>query len=72
MRGVTLHAGDVGITIGHAARTLTFMHHATQAFHGLMVCIVQGVESVGQQLHSLADATRLVNAALFADRQVHR
>ncbi len=48
------------------------MHHATQAFHGLVVGIVQGVEPVGQQLDCLTNASGLVDAALLADRQVHR
>jgi hypothetical protein len=33
---------------------------------------MQRIALVGQQFHRLADAARLVDAALFADRQVHR
>ena len=39
--GVALHAGDVGLAIGHAARALAFKNHAPQAFHGLVVRVVQ-------------------------------
>ena len=37
-----------------------------------MVGIVQPVQAPRQQFHRLADAAWLVNAALLADRQVHR
>ena len=69
---MALHAIDVGLAVGHATRTLAFVNHATQAFHGLVVCIVQRVELVGEQFHRLANAAGLVDAALFADGQVHR
>ena len=70
--GVALHAGDVGFTVGHAARALAFKNHASQAFHGAVVRVVQRVDPVRQQFHCLADAPGLVNAGLLADGQVHR
>jgi hypothetical protein len=69
--GVFLDAVDVHIAIRHAARALTFVNHAAQAFHGGVMGLVQGVAFVGEQFHGLANAARLVNAALLANRQVH-
>jgi len=45
--------------------------HLAQAFHGFVVGGVQVRAALGQQFHGLADATRLVDAALLADGQVH-
>jgi hypothetical protein len=68
---MSLYAIDVRIAIRHAARTLAFINHAAQAFHGGMVRFVQGVSLVREQLHGLANTSGLVNAALLADGQVH-
>jgi len=69
--GVPLNAVNVDIAVRHAARALTFENHATQAFHGGMVRLVQGLSFVAQQFHRLPNAAGLVNAALLADGQMH-
>jgi len=47
------------------------MNHSAEALHGGVMRLVQGVLFVGEQFYSLSDAPGLVNAALFADGQVH-
>ena len=50
----------VGEAVRRAARALALPHHLAQAFHRLVVRIMQRVAPVGQQLHGLTDAGRLV------------
>jgi len=71
-RGAPLHAGHVGVAIGRAALALALPQHLAQAVHGHVVRVVQRIEPRREQLHRLADAARLVYAALLADSQVHR
>jgi cytochrome c553 len=67
-----LHAGDVGVAIRRAASPLALPDHPAQALHRAMVRRMQRVVAVRQQFHRLTDAARLVDRALFADRQMHR
>jgi hypothetical protein len=60
------------LAIWHFAGSLAFKNHATQAFHRGVMSLVQGLLFVTQQFNGLANTARLINAALFADRQVHR
>jgi len=41
-------------------------------FHSVVVRVMQRVFFRGEQFDRLADAARLVDRALFADRQMHR
>jgi hypothetical protein len=68
---VPLHAVNVDLAIRHFAGSLAFKNHPTQAFHRGVMSLVQGLLFVTQQFNGLANAARLINAALFADRQVH-
>ena len=63
---------DIGCPVRWAARALAFPQHLAQRVHHLVVGIVQRVTTAGQQLHRLADAAGLVDAALLTHRQVHR
>ena len=69
--GEALHTGQVAVAVRRLASALAFPDHVAQAFHHLVVGIVQGVTPVCQQLDCLADAARLVNTALLGDRQMH-
>ena len=71
-RGAPLHAGHVGLAIGRAGVALRVGQHLAQAFHHLVVRRVQIAPLGGQQFHRLPYAARLIDAALLADRQVHR
>jgi uncharacterized protein (UPF0332 family) len=64
---VPLHAFNVNIAVWHFACALTLKNHASQAFHGGVMRLMQRLFFVTQQLNGLANAARLVNAALFTD-----
>ena len=66
------NAGEVGLAIRRSPGALAFPQHMPQAIHGFMVGLVQGVAPVREQLKRLPNPTRLVNAALLADGQMHR
>src|SRR3990167_7344885 len=65
------HLVDVGLAVGRSAGALAFPEHGAQALHHLVVRRVQIAASRGQELHRLADARWLVDAALLADGEVH-
>ncbi len=69
--GAPLHSVDVGVAIGGAAAALAFPNHLAQGLHGFVMRAVQGVAFGAEQLYRLTDASRLVNRALLAHRQVH-
>jgi hypothetical protein len=69
--GAALHASHVGVSVGRLAAALGVINHLAQALHGCMVGFVQAIKTGREQFYRLADATRLVDAALLADRQVH-
>ena len=71
-RGVSLHTGNVARSVWHDAAGLAVLQHPPQALHHFMVGMVQRVASVGKQFDRLADASRLIDAALLRDGQVHR
>lgn len=70
-RGVSLHTGHVRCAIWRAPTALAVLQHTAQALHGIVVGMVQRVMAMGQQLDRLPDATRLVNAALLRNGQMH-
>ena len=69
--GAALHRVNIGLTIGGASAALALPQHGSQAFHHLVVGIMQAVALSGQQLHRLANASGLIDGALFADGDMH-
>ena len=63
---------DIGLTVWWSPGALAFPQHAPETLHDLMMSSVQIAASRGQQLDRLTNAGGLVDAALFADGQVHR
>lgn len=70
-RGASANLVDVGLPIGWATGALAFPEHVAQALHHFVVGGVQIATPGHEQFNRLADAGWLVDAALFADRQVH-
>ena len=71
MGGVPLHTRHISLAVRRLSGALALPDHFPKAVHRGVVCIVQGVKPVGQQLDRLAYAAWLVDAALLGDGQVH-
>jgi len=69
--GAALYRVNISLTIGRESAALALPQHVSQAFHHLVVGVMQAVALSGQQLNRLANAAWLVDGALFADGDMH-
>ena len=70
-RGSALHRINISLTVWWSSVALALPQHGSQAFHHLMLSVMQIGSFGGEQLYRLSNALGLVDGTLLADGQMH-